>query len=464
MGRRQQQATTKAMGKTPPGPSILEWPKWINRIRSNTFEAFTTLARMYGEEASVVKVPFLPGRWLYLCTRPEASKWVLQENQKNYRKAFTYNFLKPVVGEGLLTSEGDFWLRQRRLVAPLFHRKQLDSYGVVMQATIEELLEDWDRLPKGALVDVSAAMSQVTLSIAGKLLFNRDIGRDARWIGDAMVLLFRDVNERILSVVPIPRQVPTPHNRRVQEALDRLESMVYGLIAERRGREEAHDDLLSLFMLAEDEDAGRRMTDREIRDELLTFVIAGHDTTSNLMSWALYLLSKHPSIRRKLREEVVAKVAGRVPTLEEARELTYTSQVIDETLRLYPPAWVVEREPIEDDVIDGYYVEAGNVVSTGPYFIHHNAGVWKNPEGFDPDRFAAGGEAESLHRYAHFPFGGGPRKCVGADFALLEARLLLAAIVKNYDVDLQPASFVEAEGTVTLYPKKGMPMLVTRLA
>lgn len=441
----------------PPGPSPWERPKLLMQLRENTFETFASVARAY--ESPLVAMPFLPGMTLYICNSPEAAQHVLQKNQKNYKKAFSYDFLKPVIGEGLLTSDGDTWLRQRRLVAPLFHRKQIEGYGITMGATTEELLDEWEGFQEGSFIDLSAFMSQVTLSIAGKLLFGRDIGREARWIGDAMVLLFRDVNQRILNIFSLPRGIPTPYNRRIQKALDDLEGMVYGLIKERRGKEEDHDDLLSLFMLARDEDTGKGMTDKEIRDELLTFVIAGHDTTSNLLTWAMYLLSKNPALRRELEEETDRKVSGRVPTLDELKELKFTEAVLNETLRIYPPAWTVEREPIEDDVIAGFEVKAGNVVTVGPYFIHHNRQVWENPEGFDPSRFLG---AEKRHRYAHFPFGGGPRKCVGADFAMLEAKLLLAAMVKNFRLDLQAASFVEPEGTVTLYPRKGMPMALSR--
>ncbi len=448
---------TSTTAPEPPGPSLLEVPRWLMRIRRNTFHAFCRLSQSH--EASLVQIPFLPGRTLYLCRSPEAARHVLQSNHRNYKKAMTYGFLKPVVGEGLLTSEGDMWLRQRRLVAPLFHRQRVEGYAATMRQTVLELLDEWAALPPGEEVDVAEAMSQITLSIAGKLLFGQDIGRKARWIGDDMVLLFRDINRRILSPLSLPRKVPTRQNRRVQGALDRLDDLVYGLIEERRGVAEEHDDLLSLFMLAEDEETGRRMSDKEIRDELLTFVIAGHDTTSNLLSWTFYLLSKHPQVRRRLKEEVDEVVSGRVPTLEEARGLTYVDQVLDETFRLYPPAWTVEREPKEDDVVDGFRVEAGSIVSVGPYFVHHNPRVWKNPEGFDPQRFRPE-VRDQIDRYAHFPFGGGPRKCVGADFAMLEARFILAAVVKTMRLDVAPASFVEAEGTITLYPREGLPMAV----
>ena len=439
-----------------PGPSLMETPGWMLRLGENTFQSFVELARDYGP---VARIRFTPRRALYLCSSPQAAHYVLQTNHKNYRKAFTYGFLEPVVGKGLLTSHGELWMKQRRLVAPIFHRQRIADYGATMAETTEELLDEWRALGTGTVVDVSSAMSQVTLSIAGKLLFNRDIGRDARWIGDALVLLFRDVNQRIVRPLSIPRGVPTPHNRRVQQAIERLEELVYGLIEERRGQEESFQDLLSMFMQARDDESGETMSDQQVRDELMTFIIAGHDTTSNLLTWAFYLLSKHPEARRRLQKEVDQVVSGTVPTLEETKELTFLEQVIDETFRLYPPAWTVEREPIEDDQICGFHVPAGSVVSIGPYFVHHNPEIWPNPEGFDPHRF--GPDKERPHRYAHFPFGGGPRKCVGADFAILEAKLLLAAITKSFELDLLTGHPVEEEGTVTLYPAHGMQMMLS---
>jgi cytochrome P450 len=441
--------------KRPPGPSALEMPSWFMRAQKNVFRTFVELLHDYGE---MVRIPLSPKRAFYLCSSPDAIKHVLQDNHRNYKKAITYDFLKPVVGHGLLTAEGDFWLRQRRLVAPMFHRQRVQSFADTMIETTGEMLADWEQLDRGEPFDAAKAMSQVTLSIAGKLLFNRDIGRESAWIGEAMLLLFRDVNQRIMSPIKIPRSIPTPHNRQVQEAIDNLEDLVYGLIEQRRGREADYDDLLSMFMLAEDEETGERMDDVQIRDELMTFMIAGHDTTSNLLAWALYLLSKHPDVRRQLEAEVDEVVSGDVPTFEEVRELDFLEQVIDETLRLYPPAWTVEREPIEDDVIDGYHVPAGSVVAVGPYFAHHNANVWDNPEGFDPARFGPDRD-QPKHRYAHFPFGGGPRMCVGSDFAILEAKLILAAITRRFRLDAVPGHWVEAEGTVTLYPANGIEMV-----
>ena len=274
-----------------------------------------------------------------------------------------------------------------------------------------------------------------------------------------MLLIFRDINRRLSTPFAIPRGVPTPQNRRFDRAIEQLEELVYELIEERRGNEEDYDDLLSTFMLAEDADDGERMSDEQVRDEVMTFILAGHETTSNHLAWTFYLLSKTPRVRRRLQAEIDDAVSASMPTLEEVRDLDYLEQVIDESLRLYPPAWVVDREPIEDDVVQGYHIPAGSVVSISSYIIHHNPEVWDNPEGFDPGRFD--GDADQPdHRFAHFPFGGGPRMCVGADFAIMEAKLILAAILKNFELDLIPGHGVEPEGTVTLYPKEGMPMYV----
>lgn len=438
------------MAATPPGPKGLDIARWVRRAQRNTFRCFAHLARDFGD---VVRFPFSPaGAPLYILSSPDGVKHVLQDNHRGYKKAMTYDLLKPVVGHGLLTSEGDLWLRQRRLVAPMFHRRQIATYISTMRETTAELLEDWEQ--RSEPFDVSADMSKLTLSIAGKLLFNRDIGEESSWIGDDMTLLFRDVNRRLQNPLAVPRKIPTPQNRRVQKAIDRLEDLVFGLIDERQGREGEYEDLLSMFIQARDEETGETMSKEQIRDELMTFIIAGHETTSNHLSWTLYLLSQHPEIRRRLEDELDENIAGDMPTLEEVRKLEFLEKVMDESLRIYPPAWTVEREPLEDDEFDGYLIEAGSIVVVGPYFVHHNANVWPNPEGFDPER------ERPDHRYAHFPFGGGPRMCVGADFAILEAKLILAAIVKRFRLDVVPSQFVEAEGTVTLYPKDGVEMRI----
>ncbi|MFB6351423.1 MAG: cytochrome P450, partial [Bradymonadaceae bacterium] len=293
----------------------------------------------------------------------------------------------------------------------------------------------------------------------GNLLFTRDIGRESEWIREGLDLVLKDINRRFTAPLALPRSVPTPHNREVRSVLDRLDQLVDELIAERRGREEEYEDLLSMLMLAEDEETGEQMSDQQIHDEVLTFVVAGHETTANALAWALYLLSENPSVRKRLEAEVDEVVSGRLPTLEEMGELDYTEQVLDEVLRMYPPAWSVGRTPKEDDEVLGYHIPAGSIVTVGPYFVHHNPEVWEDPETFDPSRFGPDGQTPD-HRFAHFPFGGGPRKCVGADLAVQESKLVLVAIARQFRLDLVEGHPVEPEATVTITPRHGLEMIV----
>lgn len=443
----------------PPGPEGAEIPRWLYEMSRNTFRAFCRLSQKYGD---IVRMPFRPGRSIYLLSHPDYIQQVLQKRHRKYQKAVTYDYLKPIIGTGLITSEGEFWLRQRRLVAPMFHRDRVHSYADSMVDATERLLADWERrASRGASIDISEEMAQLTLTIAGEILFNRDIGAESDRIGEALMLLFRDINYRIISPVVVPRSVPTPHNRRVERAIEELEEIVYDLIEERRGRADEYDDLLSMLMLAEDEETGERMTDEQVRDEVMSFILAGHETTSNALAWSFYLQSQYPEVRRRVEREADDVIGDGRPDFETVTALEYTDRVLDETLRLYPPAWTIEREPVEDDEIGGYRVPTGSIVMAAPYFVHHNPDVWHNPEGFDPDRFADDADGPD-HPYAHFPFGGGPRMCVGADFAAMESKIIMSMVARRFRLDLVPNQSVEPEGTVTLYPKHGIEMDLER--
>lgn len=444
---------------TAPGPEGLDVARRLFDLNRSTFRTFYELVVEYGD---VVRLPFTPNRSIYIFSHPDHVQHVLQDNHRNYEKAVTYDFLRPVVGDGLLTSEGDRWLQQRRLVAPMFHRERIQSFASIVTHATRTMLNEWARrAERGETIDVSAEMNRLTLSIAGQVLFNRDIGRESDRIGEALKLIFRDVNHRITSPFAIPRRVPTPYNQRVEEAVDDLHDVVDDLIEQRRGRAEDFDDLLSMLMLAEDEETGERMDDEQVRDEITTFLIAGHETTSNALAWTFYLLSLHPENRRMLEDEIDLKLGDEVPSFESLSELIYTNMIFNEATRLYPPAWTIEREPIETDDIGGYRVPSGSIVMTAPYFVHHNPDVWTNPEGFDPERFAPGTD-DPDHRYAHFPFGGGPRKCVGADFAAMEYKFILAMVTRRFRLDLVPGRPVEQEANVTLHPKGPLEMSPTR--
>lgn len=440
--------------ETPPGPSLWEVPSWIPGFLDETFK---TANQLVSEYRPIARLPSFPD--VYLCSSPAAAKHVLQDNNKNYTKARSYELLKALIGEGLLTSEGDLWLRQRRIVAPMFHRHRVDEMVDAMRRCTRETLRTLEDHPTDEPIEIVEVMSKLTLSIIGNLLFNRDIGGESDWIREGLDLVLNDINRRFTAPLALPRSVPTAHNRRVQSVLDRLDQLVEDLIAERRGREEEYDDLLSMLMLAEYEETGERMSAAQIHDEVLTFIVAGHETTANALAWALYLLAEHPEVRRRLEEEADAVLSGETPTLEEMGELDYTEQVLDEVLRMYPPAWSVGRTPKEDDEILGYHVSAGSIVTVGPYFVHHNPEVWEDPETFDPSRFGPDGETPD-HRFAHFPFGGGPRKCVGADLAIQESKLVLATLARNFRLDLVDGHPVEPEATVTITPGHGLKMMV----
>lgn len=444
---------------TPPGPEGSDVARKLFDLNRDTFQTFYDLVVEYGD---IVRLPFTPRRSMYIVSHPDHIQRVLQDHHTNYQKAVTYDFLRPVVGDGLLTSEGEHWLRQRRLVAPMFHRERIRSFASIVSHATRTMLNEWERRAEhGESIDISAEMARLTLSIAGQVLFNRDIGRESDRIGEALRIMFRDVNYRITSPISIPREVPTAHNRRVQDAIEDLESIVEDLIQRRRGRADDFDDLLSMLMLAEDEETGEKMGDDQIRDEIMTFLIAGHETTSNALAWTFYLLSLHPENRRMLEDEIDLNLGDEVPSFEALSELTYTDMIFNEATRLYPPAWTIEREPIDDDEIGGYRIPSGSIVVAAPYFVHHNPDVWSNPEGFDPERFAPSADGPD-HRYAHFPFGGGPRKCVGADFAVMEYKYILAMVTRRFQLDLVPGQSIDQEANVTLHPEGEMRMSIER--
>lgn len=436
----------------PPGPSWTRMPRLVSQMLEDELVAFESLVLEYGD---ILKFPFKPGMSAYIVCRPEWVQQVLQDKHRIYEKAPTYDALRPVLGNGLLLSSGDYWLRQRRLVAPMFHRKAIEHYLDTMVSYTNEMLDEWEGRDPDEIVDVSAEMMKLTLGIAGEVLFSRDVRHEASDIGDALNLVMREAIERIINPLKAPLAVPTPTNLKVRKSMAVLEEIVQGLIDERRGHESDFSDLLTMLMTAEDADTGETMTDVQIRDEVMTFILAGHETTSNALSWAWYSLSLHPAVRRRLEEEVDAAFDD-APTLETLGELTYTEMVFDETTRLYPPAWTVERTPTEDDVIGGYTIPAGSIVMTAPYFVHRNPRVWENPLGFDPERFAPGA-GESRHRFAHFPFGGGPRMCPGADFAVMESKVVLSMVARRFRLEGVPGARVKPEGSITLRPRWGHP-------
>jgi len=309
---------------------------------------------------------------------------------------------------------------------------------------------------RGAAFDVVPELSRVTLRILGRCLFERDLTDAADAVGGALQVVLHHTIGKLSSLFPLPGVVPTPRNLRFRAALRALDRVVLSLIAERRRDAADRGDLLSMLLAARDEETGEGLDDRQLRDEVMTLLLAGHETTAMALSWTCYLLSLHPGARRTLEQELDATLAGGAAAGgDDLPRLRYTRMVIDEALRLYPPAWVVTRSADGDDEIGGYAVPAGSRVLISPYVTQHDPALWDDPEGFDPERFAPGAQ-EGRPRYAYFPFGGGPHLCIGAGFAIMEATIVLATVARRLRLDLEPGRPVGMDALVTLRPTPGI--------
>ncbi|WP_373515688.1 cytochrome P450 [Persicitalea sp.] len=418
------------------------------------------------ERLSVVSVL---GRELNILQTAEDVKYVLQENNRNYHKSEAYKILATFLGNGLLTSEEDFWRRQRKLAQPAFYKQRLALMADMMVQETESLVEDWKAHDVTQPRDISKDMMRLTLNIVTKALFSTDVGDRISGISEALDGIMHFADQTLKSFIRLPLKYPTPRNKKFLAAVDKVEEVIYGIINGRRAEikrnpEARYDDLLDMLMRTEDEETGETMSDGQLRDEVTTIFMAGHETTANALSWAFYLLAKHPEIAQKSREEseaVFAKPA--TSTFEKARELRYTMQVVQEVLRLYPPAWVVSRRSLEEDQIGPYAFPADSYMLISPYTLHRRPEYWDAPEVFNPDRFS---EENSKNRptYAYLPFGGGPRLCIGNNFALMEMQLALATLLRDFDVALlTPDQLVEPEPMVTLRPKGGIRLGVNRL-
>lgn len=434
-----------------PGPTGREALRHFRSLNQDPLAYLSSLANRYGD---LFRVP-LPRGQVLVVSRPELASHVLVGNQANYTKARTYLPLTELLGKGLLTNEGEDWAKQRRLVQPMFSRRHIDAFGPAMTGAATRTLDGWSKRATGSTVDVAAEMNALTLDVVGRALFSSDLTGHAAAVAPALAVALENfekvVGNPLFLLVPNFHRWPTPSRLRSRSSEQVLRDVVDGMITARRARPE-HDgpqDLLDMLLAAP-------MSERQIRDELMTFMLAGHETTSNALAWTLMLLSQHPQARARLEAEVDQVLSGRPPTAEDTGKLEWTTAVLEESMRLYPPAWMFEREAIADDEIDGVPVPAGSVVATPPYLIHRNPRHWPNPEGFEPERFL--NPSSQRHRLSYLPFGAGRRICVGSGFAMLEATLLLAAIVQRFRLDLEPGYRPVLHPTVTLRPGGPMPM------
>lgn len=441
--------------KLPPGPKGLPLVGITTEILKDPLGFFMKVFQEYGDIAYF----HVGSRQFYMFSHPDHIQYVLQANHRNYRKATTYDKLRPLLGNGLVTSEGSYWLRQRRLIQPAFHRKRIAVFASVMTAAAGEMLDRWQvRAVSGQPFDVANEFMRVTLEIISRSMFSTDAAEFSVEIGENLPVVLERTNDRFWELIDLS-SLPTPRNRRYWKALAALDKIVYHVIDGRRRSGQTPDDLLAMLLEAVDEETGERMTDQQLRDEVITIYLAGHETTANALSWAHTLIPQHPEVERKLRSEVDAVLQGRTPTVDDVPNLTYTRMVIDETLRLYPSVWTIARTPLGPDEIGGYQLEPGVNVALTQYITHRHPAFWDRPEVFEPERFSPE-QSDGRHPYAYFPFGGGPRLCIGSSFALMEATLILAMIVQRYKVEWIPDQSIEMQPVVTLRPRYGVKLRI----
>jgi cytochrome P450 len=387
-----------------------------------------------------------------LLNHPDLIEQVLVTQNRNFIKHFITRLLQRLLGEGLLNSEGDVWLRQRRLAQPAFQRSRIDAYGSVMVEYTQRMLHGWR---DGERRDVHAEFMRLALEIVAKTLLNADAaGGEAPTVAQALEVLIEDFRYRWGSVFPVPVWLPTPGNRRCKRARQNLEALIYKYIKQARAGGEDRGDLLSMLLQVRDED-GSGMTDQQLRDQVMTLFLAGHETTANALSWTWYLLAGHPHVEAKLAEELQAVLGGRLPTVSDLPRLKYTEYIVNESMRLYPPVFAFGREALADCEIGGYRIPAGATIVMSQWVMHRHPRYFEQPEEFNPSRWE-NGLLQRLSKYVYFPFGGGPRICIGNTFALLEASLVLATVAQKYRFTLCPEPPVVAAPAVTLRPKHGI--------
>jgi len=438
----------------PDGPLTLR--QFLALVRDNTLATFPPEA--FDED-------IIAGRLLwrrrFIINEPNGIRHVLLDNAANYRKSeLTRRLLEPGLGRGLLTSEGETWRRHRRIMAPAFDRRSIEGYAPVITAVTRDLLAEWDALPDQSEIDVGAAMMRTTLHIISRAMFSANSDEIVAVVERGVSRYQMTMRPSLFDLLGFPAWLASLFSRRRRTAavFNEVDRAVDELINSR-----AHDpnaqpkDLLARLVAARDAETGGGMTASEVRDEVVTIFMAGHETTAQALSWTWYLLSLHPSVEASLDEELRAVLNGRTPQYEDIAQLHYTRMVIEESMRLYPPAHTMAREPIAADEVLGRRIPAGAIVLIAPWLLHRKASLWHEPHCFDPDRFAT-----EPPRFSYIPFGAGQRICIGAAFAMTEAILILAMIAQRYRLRLKPGHPIEPQGLITLRPRYGMPMTLER--
>lgn len=436
----------------PPGPR--KKPLWgdLWDFRKDPL-MFLTKLRSYGD----IVFLRLGNQDIYLLNHPDFIKEVLVNQARNFYKGRGLQRAKRLLGEGLLTSEEELHKRQRRLVQPAFHRQRIANYAKIMIDYATRTRESWRANER---VNISEEMMRLTLAIVAKTLFNAEVEKDADEIGKAMGVFVKSFDFLTLPFVEILEKLPLPRVRAFNNARDFLDKTIYKMIEERRAKNEDLGDLMSMLLIAQDEEGdGKGMTDLQVRDEIMTLFIAGHETTANALTWTWYLLSQNPNVEAKMWQEIDEVLSGRLPTPEDYLKLKYTEMVLSESMRLYPPAWLIGRRTIKECQIGGYNVPVDSITFMCQYLMHRDERYFPEPEKFDPERWTVEAK-EKRPKHSYFPFGGGVRQCIGESFAWMEGVLILATIAQKWKLALVPNHNVEAQPMITLRAKNDIPMII----
>jgi cytochrome P450 len=437
--------------RVPPGPKGLPILGVALDIRKDALGTLLHLAREYGD---IVRFPVVR-QDRYLLNHPDYIEQVLNiEHSKFHKSVLTKKITEALLGQGLLTSEGEVWRRQRRLAQPAFHKIRINEYASPMIDISLTHMREWK---DGEQRDVAADMMAVTLDVAVRTLFGTTLTAQAQRVGHAMTFLMRYQLARQRSPLRLPQTWPTPKNRRSRRNREFLDSLVYGIIDERRAQPDPkQNDLLSLLIGAMDED-GSRMTPKQLRDETMTIFLAGHETTAQMLAWTWYLLGENPTAEARLHDELRGVLGGRPPEVADLRQMPYLQAVLSEVLRLYPPAYILARTSIEPCEIGGYEIPADSTILMSQWVVHRDPRYFEDPEAFRPERWLDG-LADRLPASAYFPFGHGPRRCIGQGFAQLEAAIVVGTIAQKFRFKLAPGHPVVPEPLVTLRPRHGIRM------
>ena len=435
----------------PPGPPRSLRTLVIYGPGRDPIAFFSNLAHTYGDVSHV----HMAGEHLFLLNHPNLIRDVLVTNQRNFLKGRGLERARRFLGQGLLTSEGAEHLRQRRLMQPTFHRDRISSYASVMTDYADRVQRGWH---DGSTIDAAQEMNRLTLLIVGKTLFDADVESHAKNVGTALTAVMGSFWMTMLPFFDVMEHLPLPAFRRSRKARAELDAIIYGMIEERRKNPSDRGDLLSMLLMAQDEEAGGAgMTDQQVRDEAMTIFLAGHETTANALAWTWYLLSGAPDVEARLHEEVDRVLGGRLPTLADIPNLPYVEQVVTESMRLYPPAWIIGRRAIEEFTVREYTVPARSVVVMSPYVLQRDERFFTEPERFHPERWTPEFKA-SLLPFAYFPFGGGARRCIGESFAWMELVLVMSTLAQRWRMRLVPGHPVVPQPVVTLRIKNGLKM------